>query len=75
MTPDVAELLTDTGIAQSRAPAAAAANTSAALLWNIDIISSLHSSFGMQVNVSMGISRNFDSDQVDQKVRRNVMNH
>jgi hypothetical protein len=37
MTPDVAELFTDIGIAQSTAPTAAAAQTSAALLWNIDI--------------------------------------
>jgi hypothetical protein len=37
VTPDVAELLTDIGIAQSTAPTAAAAQTSAAVLWNIDI--------------------------------------
>jgi hypothetical protein len=37
MTPDVAERLTDIGIVQSNAPTAAAAQTSAALLSNIDI--------------------------------------
>jgi hypothetical protein len=38
VAPDVTELLIDTGMAQSTAPAAAAAQTRAVLLWNIDII-------------------------------------
>jgi hypothetical protein len=46
MTPDVAELLIDTGIAQSTAPTAA--KTSAVLFWNIDIVSSLYSPFRIQ---------------------------
>ena len=39
--PDIAERSTDIGIAQSTAPAAAAAQISAAFLWNVDMIFSV----------------------------------
>jgi hypothetical protein len=39
--PDIAERSTDIGIAQSTVPAAAAAQISAAFLYNVDMISSV----------------------------------
>jgi hypothetical protein len=48
--PGVAGLFTDIGIAQSTVPTAATAQTKAALLWNIDIISSFWDILPRQVN-------------------------
>jgi len=52
MTPDVAELLIDIGIAQSTAPIAAVAQTSAALVWDIDIFILLWNIFLVERDVN-----------------------